>query len=85
MAETWWGNILEFLFGVLVLPRILTFAWLFIAPTLHLSAASAIASYLGISAILIVVCFFLRKSVALGLLIATLWDAVTLYGILHSQ
>lgn len=82
MAESFIGKIIEFLIGLIVLPRLVTLIWIFIVPYFGLDAQTAIAANLVLSAVLIIITFFIRKIVAIGFLIGTIWDVIAGYFVL---
>jgi len=82
MAESFIGNVIEFLIGLIILPRLVTLIWIFIVPYFGLDAQTAIIANLVLSAILIIITFFIRKMVAIGFLIGTIWDVITGYFVL---
>ena len=79
MAESFIGKVIEFLIGLIVLPRLVTLIWIFAVPYLGLDVQMAILANLLLSAILIIITFFVRKTVAVGFLIGTIMDIVLIY------
>jgi Na+/H+-translocating membrane pyrophosphatase len=51
-------------------------------PYFGLGAQTAIIANLVISAVLIIITFFIRKTVAIGFLIGTVWDIIAGYLVL---
>ena len=72
-------NVIEFLIGLIVLPRLVMLVWIFGVAYFSLEAQKAIFVYIGLSAVLIIIAFLIRKSVALGFLAGIIWDFVQLY------
>ena len=82
MAESFIGNVIEFLIGLIILPRVGTLIWIFAVPMLGLNAKIAIIASILISLILIVIFFFIRKMIAFGLIIGTIIDVIGAYLVL---
>ena len=70
------GGIFEFLIGFLLLPRLITFVWMFLVPIIGLSAQQAIYVNLGITLVLLVVIFFFRKILAAGFFLGIILDFI---------
>jgi len=79
MAESSIGKVIEFLIGLLILPRMGTLIWIFAVPLFGFSAQMAIIASFVISLILIVMFFFIRKMIAFGLIIGTVIDIIGAY------
>lgn len=79
MAESFVGNVIEFLIGFIVLPRLVLLVWVFTVPYLGLGGQTAILTNLVLSAILIAVTFFIRKMLAIGFLAGSVWGFVISY------
>jgi len=84
MAESFIGNVIEFLIGLIILPRLVTLIWIFIVPYFGLDAYTALIANIILSAVLIIITFFIRKVVAIGFLVGTIWDIITGYLVLFS-
>ena len=82
MAESFIGNVIEFLIGLIILPRLVILIWVFMVPYFGLDAQTAIIANIVLSAVLIIITFFIRKMVAIGFLIGTIWDVITGYFVL---
>jgi hypothetical protein len=82
MAGSFIGKSIEFLIGLIILPRLVTLIWILIVPYFGLGAQTAIIANLVISAVLIIITFFIRKTVAIGFLIGTVWDIIAGYLVL---
>jgi len=82
MAEGFIRKVVEFFIGLIVLPRLVTLIWIFMVPYFGLDAQMAIMANLVLSAVLIIITFYIRKMVAIGFLIGTIWDAISGYFVL---
>ena len=83
MAESTIGKIIEFLIGFIILPRLATFLWIFLVPYFGLDVQTALLLKIGMYAVLIVITFFIRKMVAVGFIVGTIWDFIGAYLILN--
>jgi len=72
-------KILYFLGGFFLLNGLVNVIWLFATPFLGLGAFAALGLYAGISLAVLVVAFFVRKSLALGFFIGFGLNVVRLY------
>jgi len=79
MAESFIGNIIEFLIGLIVLSRASTLIWIFAAPLLGLNVWITLISGILISIVLIVIFWFIRKMIAIGLIFGTVMDIIFMY------
>ena len=79
MAKSFIGKVIEFLIGLIILPRLVYLIWILIVPYFGLNAQTAIITNLVLSAVLIIITFFIRKMVAIGFLIGTIGDIITGY------
>ena len=82
MAESLIGKVIEFLIGLIILPRIILLIWVLGVPYFGLEATTALIAKYVFSVILLIITFFLRKVVGAGFLIGIIWDAVTDYLVL---
>ena len=68
------SGILEFLIGFLFIPRLITFAGMFLIPMFGISVQYVFYIGLGISVILLGILFYFRKIMAIGFLLGIILD-----------
>ena len=73
MAENIVWTIVEFLIGLFILPRLVFIIWFLFAAYLGITAVPALYFYGAVSIVLIIITWFIRKSLAIGFLIGTIW------------
>ncbi len=74
MAETFWGNVLEFIAGWIVLPKVLPIVILFLFGFFEVNLTETDVMTKIIEWVMNVVLFFVRRIMALGLLLETLYS-----------
>jgi len=85
VAKTFSGNVIEFLVGWWVLPRIFFFVFAFIFAYLTLDPAQTLIYTKIAEGTIIVILFFFRKAVALGYLLDFVLSFIGVYGILTGK
>lgn len=84
----WFWKVVEFLIGLIVLPMLVRLLWLFVALYFYSIEVDVFYSLIAEAVIylaLVIILFFIRKSIAFGLFVGAVWDVVRNFLAFFSQ
>ena len=79
MADSFFGNVIEFLLGFIILPMFVRLIWMFGVPLLGLGGTLAIILKLVLNTIIFIIAIKLKKMIGIGFLVGAIIEFIAGY------